>query len=60
MNDSCPEKITRRRFLENTVKLYFSIGLPSLLLDYGKAEASVDTDSDFEPGYLSLLNIRPV
>ena len=54
MNDFCPEKISRRRFLENTVKLYFTIGLPSLLLDYGKAEASVDAGSGFEPAYLKL------
>jgi len=54
MKDSCPDKITRRCFLENTVKLYFSIGLPSLFLDYGKAEASVNTGSGFEPAYLKL------
>ncbi len=54
MNESCSKKITRRRFLEDSVKLYFSIGLPSLLLDYGKAEASVGTGSDFEPAYLKL------
>jgi len=54
MKDFCPKKITRRCFLENTVKLGLSIGLPSLFLDHGKAEASVNTDSGFEPTYLKL------
>ena len=55
MKEFCPEKITRRCFLDNTVKLCFSIGLSSLFLDYGsKAEAAVDTGSGFEPAYLKL------
>jgi putative pyruvate formate lyase activating enzyme len=54
MKDCCPKRITRRCFLENTGKLCFSIGLSSLFLDYGKAEASVNTDSGFEPAYLKL------
>jgi putative pyruvate formate lyase activating enzyme len=54
MRHSCPEKITRRCFLENTAKLCFSIGLPSLLLNVGQAAASVNTDSGFEPAYLKL------
>ena len=54
MKDSCPKKITRRRFLENTGKLCFSIGLPYLFFDYGKAEATVNTGSGFEPAYLKL------
>ena len=54
MNDSCHGMMNRRCFLESTVKLYFSIGLPTLLLDYGKAQASVTTDSGFEPAYLKL------
>ena len=33
MKEFCPKKMTRRCFLENTAKLYFSIGLPSLFLD---------------------------
>ena len=33
MKDSCPENITRRCFLENTAKLCFTIGLPSVFLD---------------------------
>ena len=54
MKNSCPKKITRRCFLENTGKLCFSIGLPSLFLSCGKAEASVNTSSGFEPAYLKL------
>ena len=54
MKDSCPKRITRRRFLEKTVKLYFSLGLSPLFLDYRNAEASVDTGSGFEPAYLKL------
>ena len=54
MKDCYPKKITRRCFLENTGKLCFSIGLPSLFLDYGKAEASVNTGAGFEPAYLKL------
>jgi putative pyruvate formate lyase activating enzyme len=54
MKDYYPTKITRRCFLENTAKLYFSIGLPSLLLGYAKTEASAKAGSGFEPGYLKL------
>jgi putative pyruvate formate lyase activating enzyme len=54
MNDFCPKMITRRCFLENTAKLCFSIGLPSLFLSNGKAGASVNTGTDFEPAYLEL------
>ena len=54
MKDFCLEETTRRCFMENTVKLCFSMGLPSLFLGYGKAEASVNTDSGFEPAYLKL------
>jgi putative pyruvate formate lyase activating enzyme len=54
MNDFCPKMITRRCFLENTAKLCFSVGLPSLFLSNGKAEASVNTGTDFEPAYLEL------
>jgi putative pyruvate formate lyase activating enzyme len=54
MNDFCPKMITRRCFLENTARLCFSIGLPSLFLSNGKAEASVNTGTDFEPAYLEL------
>ena len=54
MNDYCPEKITRRCFLENTAKLCFSIGLPYLFLDNGKAQAAVNPGSGFEPAYLKL------
>ncbi|MDH3975045.1 MAG: radical SAM protein [Deltaproteobacteria bacterium] len=46
--------MTRRSFLEKAVKLYFSIGLPSLLLDFGKAEASLNGGTAFEPAYLKL------
>ena len=54
MKDLCPKRITRRCFLENTVKTCFAIGLSSLFLDYGKAEASVNTGAGFEPAYLKL------
>jgi putative pyruvate formate lyase activating enzyme len=54
MNDFCPKMITRRCFLENTARLCFSIGLPSLFLYNGKAEASVNTGPGFEPAYLKL------
>ena len=55
MKNSCPEKTTRRCFLENTGKLCFALGLPSLFLDVGNAKASVNDDgSDFEPAYLKL------
>ncbi len=54
MNQSCPAKITRRCFLEKTAKLYFSVGFPSLFLHPGKAVASVDPGSGFEPAYLKL------
>ena len=54
MNDCCPKKITRRCFLENSVKLCGSIGLSSLFLDFGKAEASGNTGTGFEPAYLKL------
>jgi putative pyruvate formate lyase activating enzyme len=54
MKELCPKKITRRCFLENTVKLSLSLGVSSLFLDYGKAEASVNTDSGFEPAYMKL------
>ena len=56
MKDFYPKNITRRCFLENTVKLCFSIGLSPLFLDYGKAEASANTGSGFEPAYLKLHN----
>ena len=54
MKDRCPDRITRRCFLENTGKVCFSLGLPSLLLNHGQAEASVDIGSGFEPAYLKL------
>jgi putative pyruvate formate lyase activating enzyme len=54
MKNSCPEKMSRRCFLENTGKLCFSIRLSSLYLEVGKAEASVNTGSGFEPAYLKL------
>ena len=54
MKDSCPEKMTRRCFLENTGKLCFSTGLSSLFLGYSKAEAAVSSGSGFEPAYLKL------
>ena len=54
MKNSCPEKMSRRCFLENTGKLCFSIGLSSLFPGCGKAEASVNTGSGFEPAYLKL------
>jgi putative pyruvate formate lyase activating enzyme len=54
MKDSCPEKMSRRCFLEDTGKLCFSIGLSSLFPGYSKAEASVDAGSGFEPAYLQL------
>ena len=54
MKDFCPKKITRRCFLENSVKLSFSLGVSSLFLDFGKAEAAANTGSGFEPAYLKL------
>jgi len=54
MKDFCPKKMTRRSFLEKTLKLYFSIGLSSTFLDYGQAEASPITGPGFEPAYLKL------
>jgi len=54
MKDFCLKKVTRRCFLENTVKLCFSVGLSSSFLDCDKAEASGNTGSDFEPAYLKL------
>ena len=54
MKDSCPREISRRCFLESTVKSCVSIGLPSVLLGYGRAEAAGNTDSAFEPAYLEL------
>jgi putative pyruvate formate lyase activating enzyme len=54
MKEFSPKQITRRCFLETTVKLYFSIGLSPLFLYHGKADASDNADSDFEPAYLAL------
>ena len=46
--------ITRRGFLEKTAKTCFTLGLSPLLLDVGKAAASTNTNSGFEPAYLKL------
>jgi putative pyruvate formate lyase activating enzyme len=54
MKECCSKKFSRRCFLEKTGKLYFSLGLSSLLLDVGKAEAASNTGSGFEPAYLKL------
>jgi putative pyruvate formate lyase activating enzyme len=54
MNDFYPKTITRRCFLENTAKLYFSIGMSSLFLDGGEVDAAVNSGSAFEPAYLKL------
>ena len=54
MKDFCFNKITRRCFLENMVKLFSSIGLSSIFLDCNKTEASVNPSSGFEPAYLKL------
>ncbi len=54
MKDCCPDRITRRRFLETTGKACLSIGLPSLLLHPSDAEASTGADPGFEPAYLKL------
>ena len=61
MKDYCPKKITRRCFLENTVKLCSSAGLSSIFFDCDKAAAfnfdlkkSGRTDISFEPAYLKL------
>ena len=54
MKGSCPENFARRCFLGNTAKLCFTIGLPSIFLDVGKATASVNTSAGFEPAYLKL------
>jgi len=54
MKDISHKKITRRSFLEKTAKLYFSLGLSPLFLDFSKAEASSTNGTDFEPAYLKL------
>ena len=54
MKDISHKKITRRSFLEKTAKLYFSLGLSPLFLDFSKAEASSNNGTDFEPAYLKL------
>ena len=54
MKDPYHGSMSRRCFLERTVKSCVSIGLPSVLLGYGNAEASVNTDNGFEPAYLKL------
>ena len=54
MKEICAKKTTRRCFLEGTGKLCLSMSLPSVLLGFGKAEASVKTDNSFEPAYLKL------
>ena len=54
MNNSCPNRIARRCFLQDTGKVCLSIGLPSLFLTPGEADASASTSSGFEPAYLRL------
>ena len=54
MKDFCHKKITRRCFLENTVKLCSIIGLSPIFLDCDTTEASGMPDSGFEPAYLKL------
>ena len=54
MKDISHKKITRRSFLDKTAKLYFSLGLSPLFLDFSKAEASSNNGTDFEPAYLKL------
>jgi putative pyruvate formate lyase activating enzyme len=54
MKDIGHKKITRRSFLEKTAKFNLSLGLSPLLLDFGNAEASSNTGTDFEPAYLKL------
>lgn len=54
MKEFCLKEISRRCFLEKTVKTCCSLGLSPLLLDAGKAEASTNTGSGFEPAYLKL------
>jgi len=54
VKDFCLNKITRRCFLEDMVKLFSSIGLSSIFLDCNKTEASSNPGSGFEPAYLRL------
>jgi putative pyruvate formate lyase activating enzyme len=54
MKAYCRKKITRRCFLENTVTLCLAAGMPSLLLGYEKADASIYAGDGFEPAYLKL------
>ena len=54
MKDLCLNRITRRCFLGNMFKLFFSIGLSSIFLDCDKTEASGNPGSGFEPAYLKL------
>ena len=54
MRESRANTTTRRCFLENTGRLCFSMALPPILLGFGEAEGSVDTDNGFEPAYLEL------
>ena len=54
MKDPYPRSISRRCFLESTVRSCVAVGLPSVLPGIGRAEALVNTDNDFEPAYLKL------
>ncbi|UCC81276.1 MAG: radical SAM protein [Candidatus Zixiibacteriota bacterium] len=65
MKDYFPEKTTRRKFLGNTARLCFNIGLSSIFLSCFKTEdsatetataveKSANTGSGFEPAYLEL------
>ena len=61
MKGCCLKKITRRCFLENSVKLCSFVGLSAILIDCDKAAAfnigfkkAGDSGTGFEPAYLKL------
>ena len=54
MKDYTLNKITRRCFLENAVKLCSMIGLPAIFLDSFTTEAVAKNVTGFEPAYLKI------
>jgi putative pyruvate formate lyase activating enzyme len=54
MKDYSFNKITRRCFLENTVKLCSMIGLPAIFFEAFATEAAAKPVTGFEPAYLEL------
>jgi len=54
MKDYFLNRITRRCFLENTLKICTTIGLSAIFLDSEKTKASASPGPVFEPAYLKL------